>query len=184
MCNYLLSIHLCPEHHSYFFMSCRRMGKTELCELSTVEKDAALTKHFISTHFFEPVVVVQSLSCFWLRPHRLQHIRHPCPLPSPRICSNSCPLSQWCHPTVLSSVIPFSSCFQSFPASWSSPMSQLFASGGQSIGTSASASVIPMIIQVWFPLGFKAESYMLESTDRWLNFPRFCKPDLFYSATK
>ena len=65
MYNYLLSIHLCQEHHSYFFMSCRRTGKTELWEPSTVEKDVALTKHFINTHFFEPVVV-QSPSCFWL----------------------------------------------------------------------------------------------------------------------
>ena len=66
MYNYLLSIHLCQEHHSYFFMSCRRTGKTELWEPSTVEKDVALTKHFINTLFFEPVVVVQSPSCFWL----------------------------------------------------------------------------------------------------------------------
>ena len=69
------------------------------------------------------------------------------------LCSNSCPLSWWCHPTILSSVIPFSSCLQSFPASGSFPMSQFFTSGGQSIGVSASASVLPMNIQDWFPLG-------------------------------
>ena len=86
-----------------------------------------------------------------LRPHRLQHNRLPCPLPSPGDCSNSCPLSQWCHPTISSSVIPFSSCLQSFPTSGSFQMSQLVASGGQSIGVSASASVLPMNIQDWFP---------------------------------
>ena len=77
----------------------------------------------------------------------------PCPLLSPGICSNSCPLSQWCHPTISPSVIPFSFCLQSFPESGSFPMSQLFTSGGQCIGAPASASVIPMNIQGWFPLG-------------------------------
>ena len=86
-----------------------------------------------------------------LWPHGLQHARLPCPSPTPRACSNSCPLSQWCHPTISSSVVPFSSCLQSFPASGSFPMSQLFSSGGQSIGASA-ASVLPMNIQAWFPL--------------------------------
>ena len=88
---------------------------------------------------------------FWL--HGLQHARPPCPSPTPGACSNSCPSSQWCHPTILSSIIPFSSCPQSFPASCSFPMRQFFASGGQSIGASASASVLPMNIQDWFPLG-------------------------------
>ena len=86
-----------------------------------------------------------------LRPFGLQHSRFPCPSPSPRACSNSCPLSRWYHPTISSSVIPFSSWLQSFPASGSFPMSQLFSSGGQSIGASASASVLPMNIQGWFP---------------------------------
>ena len=81
-----------------------------------------------------------------------QHARLPCPSPSPRVCSNACPLSQWCHPTTSSSVISFSSCLQSFPASGSFPVSWLFPSGGQSIGASASASVLPMNIQGWFPL--------------------------------
>ena len=85
--------------------------------------------------------------------HGLQHARLPCPSPSPRACSNSCPLSRWCHPTVLSSVSSFSSCLQSFPASGSFLMSWLFTSGGQSIGVSASASELPMNIQDWFPLG-------------------------------
>ena len=89
-----------------------------------------------------------------LQPHILQHPRPPCPSPAPGACSNSCPSSQWCHPTVSSSVIPFSSCLQSFPASGSFPMSQFFASGGRSIGVSASASVLSMNIQDWFPLGW------------------------------
>ena len=94
-----------------------------------------------------------SLSCVWLFVTRgLQHTRLPCSLPAPRACSNSCSLSQWCHPTISSSVIPFSSYLQSFPASESFPVSQFFISGGQSIGASASASVLPMNIQDWFPL--------------------------------
>jgi len=81
------------------------------------------------------------------------HARLPCPSPTPRAYSNSCPSSRWCHPTISSSVIPFSSCLQSFPASVSFLISQFFASGGQSIGVSALASVLPMNIQNWFPLG-------------------------------
>ena len=94
-------------------------------------------------------------SCSTLRHHGLQHARPPCPSPSPRACKNSCPLSQWCHPTISSSVVPFSSCLQSFPASRSFLMSQLFASGDQSIGASAlaSASVLPMNIRDWSSLG-------------------------------
>ena len=92
--------------------------------------------------------------CSTLRdPHGLQHARLPCPSPTPGACSNSCPLSRWCHPTISSSVIPFSSCLQSFPASESFPMSQFFASCGQGIGVLVSASVLPMNIQDWFPLG-------------------------------
>ena len=92
-------------------------------------------------------------SCLTLLPHRLQHTRLPCPSPSPGVCSNSCPLNQWCHPTISSSVTPFSSYPQSFPASGSFPVSQLFTSGGQSIGAAALTSVLPMNIQDWFPLG-------------------------------
>ena len=87
----------------------------------------------------------------WL--HGLQHTKLPCPSPTPRAYSNSCPYSRWCHPAISSSVVPFSSCLQSFPASGSFSMSWFFASGGQSIGVSASASVLPMNIQDWFPLG-------------------------------
>ena len=88
-----------------------------------------------------------------LWPHELQYARLPCPSLSPGVCSNSCPLSGWCHPTISSSVTPLSSCPQSFPASGSFPVGQLFASDGQSIGASTSASVLPMNIKDWFPLG-------------------------------
>ena len=86
--------------------------------------------------------------------HGLQHARPPCPSPTPRAYSNSCPLNPWCHPTISSSVVPFFSCSQSFPASGSFQMSQFFTSGGQSVGVSTSASVLPMNIQDWFPLGW------------------------------
>ena len=106
----------------------------------------SLPSHIILFLLFSHSVMSNSL---W--PHELQHARLPCPSPTPGVCSNSCPLIQWCHPTISSSVVPFSSYPQSFPASGSFPMSWLFASGGQSIG--ASASVLPMNIQGWFPLG-------------------------------
>ena len=88
-----------------------------------------------------------------LWPHGLQHARLPCPSPTPRAYSNSCPSSLWCHPTVSSSVVPFSSCLQFFPAPGFFPMSQFFTSGGQSTGVSTSASVLLMNIQDWFSLG-------------------------------
>ena len=102
----------------------------------------------ISVQFSHSIVS----NSFW--PHGLQHARLHCPSPIPRVCSNSCPLSRWCHSTVLSSAVHFSSCLQSFPASGSFPASQFFISGGQSIGVSASTSVFPMNIQDWFPLGW------------------------------
>ena len=120
----------------------------------------ALGQNFPCNHFwfksqrfqFSPV---QSLSHVWLSVTPwIQHTRLPSPSPTPRACSNSCPSSQWCHPTISSSVVPFSPCPKSFPVSGSFPMSQFFASGGQSIGASASASVLPMNIQDWFPLGW------------------------------
>ena len=92
--------------------------------------------------------------CPTVQPHWLQRTRPPCPSSTPRLYSNSCKLSWWCHPTISSSVIPFSSCLQSFPASRSFQMSQFFTTGGQSIEVSASASVLPMNIQDWFPLGW------------------------------
>ena len=93
-------------------------------------------------------------SCSTLRSHGPQHARPPCPSPTPGIYPNPCPLSQWCHPTISSSVIPFSSCPQSFPASGSFPMSQLFASGDQSTEVSASTSVLPKNSPDWSPLGW------------------------------
>ena len=103
-------------------------------------------------YFFLKLKTCQSISsvtqsCLTLLPHGLQHARPPCPSPTPGACSNPCPLSWWCHPTISSSVIPFSSCLQSFPASGSFPKGQFFTSGGQNIGVSASASVLPMNIQ-------------------------------------
>ena len=94
-----------------------------------------------------------SVVSYSLQPHGLQHASLPCPLPIPGACSNSHPSDWWCHPTISSSVVPFSSCLQSFLASGSFPTSQLFPSGGRSIGVSASASVLPMNIQDWFPWG-------------------------------
>ena len=92
-------------------------------------------------------------SCQTLRLHGLQHTRPPYPSPTPRAYSKSCPLSRWCHPTISSSLVPFFSCVQSFSTSGSFPMSHFFASGGQSIGVSTSASVLPMNTQDWFFLG-------------------------------
>ena len=105
------------------------------------------------TGFSTELSSVQSLSSVWLQPHGLQHARPPCPSPTPRVYSNSCPLSGWCHPTISSFLVSFSSRLQSFPVSGSFQMSQFFTSGGQSIGVSASTSVLPMNIEDWFPLG-------------------------------
>ena len=102
---------------------------------------------------FSSVQSSHSVTSNSLQPHGLQHARLPCPSPTPRACSNSCPLSWWWHPTISSSVVPFSSHPQSFPASVSFQMSQFLASDGQSIGVSASASVLPINIQDWFSLG-------------------------------
>ena len=107
-----------------------------------------MNQSFSSVQFSHSVVS----DSLW--PHELQHTRAPCPSPTPRAYSNSCPLSRWCHPAISSSVVPFFSCPQSLPASGSFPMSQLFAWGGQSIGVSASASVLPMNTQYWSPLGW------------------------------
>ena len=111
-----------------------------------------LTRHgksTLSAAQFSRSVVSKSL-----RPHELQHARPTCPSPTPRPYSNPCPLNRWCHPTISSSVVSFSSCPQSFPASGSFPMSHFFTSGGQSTGVSTSASVLPMSICNWFPLGW------------------------------
>ena len=121
--------------HSFALYVSPLVEKKELKKLSSVQ--------------FGRSVVSNSL---W--PHGLQHERPPCPSPTPEVYWNSCPLNQWCHPTLSSSVVPFSSCLQSFPASSSIQMSQFFASGGQSAGLSVSASVLPMNIQDWVPLGW------------------------------
>ena len=108
------------------------------------------------THTHTHISSVQSsrsVVSYSLQPHWLQHVRPPWPSPTLRACSNSCPSSQWYHPTISSSVVPFFSCLLSFSASGSFPMSQFFTLSGQSIGASASASVLPMNIQDWFPLG-------------------------------
>ena len=118
-----------------------------------LQVDSSLLSHLGSpnTPFsqFSHSVVSESL-----RPHGLQHARPPCPSPTPRVHSDSCPLSQWCHPTISVSVTLLSSCLQSFPASGSFQMSQFFTSGGQNIGVSSSASVFPMNTQDWFPSGW------------------------------
>ena len=102
---------------------------------------------------FSSVQFMHSVMSYSLWPNGLQHARLPCLSPTPGACSNSCPLSRWCHPTISSSVVPFSTCLQSFPASGSFPRSQFVASGGQNIVILASTSVLPMSIQGWFPLG-------------------------------
>ena len=110
-----------------------------------------ILKH-INTH--NSVQFSHTVVSDFLWPHGLQHARLPCPSPTPGVYSKSCPLSRWCHPTISSSVVPFSSHLQSFPASGSFPKSQFFTSGGQNIGVSASKSVLQMNIQDWFPLGW------------------------------
>ena len=110
------------------------------------------TLQFSSVHLFSRV---------WLfATHGLQHARPPCPSQTPGACSNSCPSSQWCHSTISSFVVPFSSCLQSFPTSESFPVSQFFTSGSQSIGVSASTSVPPMNTQGWYPLGWTGHTYV------------------------
>ena len=140
-------------------------------------------KDFLILDFI--VVVVQSLSRVSLRPHGLQHASLPCTSPSPGICSNSCPSSRWCRPTISYSVVPFS-CLQSFPASRSFSMSWLFTSGSHSVGVSA--SVLPMNIQDWFPLGWTGLSSLLSkglsrvffSTTIWKH--QFLTPSLRYGS--
>ena len=110
--------------------------------------------NFCKENKFSTVQFSHSVVSNSLQPHEPQHTRLPCPSPTARVYPNPCPLSRWCHPTISLSVVPFSSCPQSFPASGSFQMSQLFASGGQSTGVSASVFVLPMNIQDWLPLGW------------------------------
>ena len=139
MCNH----HSMHPHNS--FSSC----KIESLYLLNNTSQFLLPRPWFSSVQFTCSVVSDSS---W--PHGLQHARIPCPSPTPGAYSDSCALSWWCHPTMSSSVVPFSSCLQSFPASGSFPMSQFFTSGDQNIGASASASVLPVNIQDWFRLGW------------------------------
>ena len=139
--------------------SCRGIASLS-CECENYPEASGIAFLF-STSFFNNYLLVLfspvqfssvAQPCLTLWHHEPQHARPPCPSPTPRVHPNPYPLSRWCHQTISSSVVLFSSCLQSFPASGSFQMSQLFASGGQSIGISASASVLPMNIQDWFPL--------------------------------
>ena len=137
-----------------------------------------------SVHFSHSVMS----SSLW--PHKPQHARPPCPSPTPRVHPNPCSLSWWCHPTISSTVIPFSSCPWSFPASGSFPVSQLFTTGGQSIGVSASASVLPMNIHTWFLSGptslisllSKGLSRVFSSTTVWKHQFFHAQPSLWFSS--
>ena len=123
-----------------------------------------ISHHFLVFHHqFSSVQFSRLVVSDSLQPHEPQHARPPCPSPTPRVHPNPCPLSRWCHPAISSSVIPFSSCPQSFPASGSFQMSQLSTSGGQSIGVWASTSVLPMNTQAWSPLGWTGYSTHRES---------------------
>ena len=144
-CSSPLYLHLGPEATS-------RYNKTLLWNTCFLK-----TWYFCNTNHDSPDIYIsvqfsRSVVSDSLPPHELQHSRLPCPSPTSKAYSNSCPLSQWCHPTISSFIIPFSSCLQSFPASGSFPMNQFLASGGQRI--EASASVLPVNIQDWFPLGW------------------------------
>ena len=117
-----------------------------------------------------------------LWPHGLWYTRLPCPSLSPRVCSNSCLLSQWCYLTILSSAAPFSFSLQSFPASGSFPLSQLFTSGGQNIGASASTSVLPINIQGWFPLGLTGLIFLQTKGLSWVYFSTTIRKHQFFGT--
>ena len=135
----------------------RSLQYTKYCPNHRASVLLAFLNECVSVYLNMNVFSVQtSLSVVFdsLWPHGLQHARLPCLSPTPGVYSNSCPSHRWCHPTISSSVVPFSSHFQSFPVSGSFPMSRFFTSGGQIIGVLTSASILPMNIQVWFPLGW------------------------------
>ena len=141
--------------------------------------------------FFLLLLFSYSVAFDPLQPYELQHTRLPCPYLAPWVCSNSCPLSWWCHPIISSSVTPFSSCPQSFPASGSFPMNRLFTSGGQSIRASASSPVLPMNIQDWFHSGLmglisllsKGLSRVSSSTTVWKHQFFGAQPSLWFNLT-
>ena len=160
-------------------------GESEKAGLKlSTQKLKIMASGSVSSVQFSRSVVSNSL-----RPHGLQRARPPCLSPTLGIYSNSCPSIWWCHPTISSSVIPFFSCLQSFSASGSFPMSQLFTSGGKSIRVSASASVLPMNIQDWFPLGWtgwissrsKGLSSVFSSTTDWKYQLFGTQPSLWYN---
>ena len=134
------------------------LDDTQAGSWTTSDRTSSVLKEAPSPDFFfvqfSSVQSSHSVMSNFLQPHDPQHPRPPCPSTTPWVHPNPCPLSWWCHPTISSSVVPFSSCPQSFPASGSFPMSQLSISGGQSIGVSASTSVLPMNTQDWSPLGW------------------------------
>ena len=127
-------------------------SRTRLSDWTELDWTGNLKRKVIP--WVQSVQLSHSVISDYLWPHGLQHTRLPCPSPALGVYSNSCPSSQWCHPTIWCPVVPFSSRLQSFPASWSFPMSQFFTSGGQSIAASASALIPPMNIQDSFPLGW------------------------------
>ena len=141
------------------------MNPTKLCMMLILFINYLVLDIALSFTYYLLVQLTRSVASDCLWPHELQHARPPCPSPTPGVHPNSCPSSR-CHPTISRSVVPFSSCPQSFPASGSFPVSQLFASGGQSTGVSASTSVIPMNIQDWFPLGW---SGWISLQSKWLS---------------
>ena len=132
------------KHVRYFWLSRWNYFQNQSKGASSGGKEKGIWRGWISLNLHNSIKKFSSFthSCLTLWPHGLEHARSPCPSPTPRVYSNSSPLSQWCHPTISSSVVPFS-CFQSFPASGSFQMSQLFVSGGQNIGVLASTSVLP-----------------------------------------
>ena len=146
---FLLNSVAAQVHHSTFVHNAWQTAETQMCTKKKKKKNCTIS--FNRVHLTKVSCLVVSDS---LQPHGLQHARLPCPSPTSGACSNSCPWSQWCHPTISSFFVPFSSCLQFFPASGSFPMSQFFASGGQSIGASASASILPINVQDRFPLGW------------------------------
>ena len=136
--------------HPFIYCCCCSAAKSHLTLCDTMDCSMlGFYRWTLSSVQFSCIVVSD-----FLQPHELQNARPPCPSPTPGVYPNSCPLSRWCILTISSSVIPFSSCLRSFPTSVFFSMSQLFESGGQSIGVSASASVLPMNNQDWFPLGW------------------------------
>ena len=150
----------CPsENHSFY---------SRLDALHFFHSGRNMIRKIIVDMFIKKKIQFSPLAqlCPTLWPHGLQHARLPCPSPTPGVHSNSCPLDQWCHPTISSSVVPFSSCLKSFPASGSFPRSQFFASHGQSIGVSASALVLPMKIQDWYPLGWAITQYKIKTSKK------------------